>query len=117
MWSKGWRKRPLPSSASSRARISGSCSSRSAKTQRAMGEALQTPALVLNLDALERNLQRMAEECHRAGIALRPHAKTHKSPWVAARQIALGAVGICTSKVGEAEVMVKAGIGDVLITT
>jgi 3-hydroxy-D-aspartate aldolase len=78
---------------------------------------LPTPALVLNLDVLERNLQRMATECKQAHIALRPHTKTHKSPWVAARQIQLGAVGVCAAKVGEAEVMVKSGIDNVLITT
>jgi D-serine deaminase-like pyridoxal phosphate-dependent protein len=80
-------------------------------------ESAQTPALILNLDALERNLRLMASETTMAGIRLRPHSKTHKSPWVAARQIQLGAVGICTAKVGEAEVMVKAGISDVLVTT
>src|SRR5215472_1722438 len=78
---------------------------------------LQTPALVLNLDILERNLQRMATECEQAQIALRPHTKTHKSPWIAARQMKLGAVGVCAAKVGEAEVMVKSGIDNVLITT
>lgn len=76
-----------------------------------------TPALLLNLDALERNLQRMADDCRGAGIALRPHAKTHKSPWLAHRQVQLGAVGVCAAKVGEAEVLVQAGIDDVLITT
>ncbi len=80
-------------------------------------DKIQTPALVLNLDALERNIRRMASECKAAGIALRPHAKTHKSPWVAAQQIRSGAVGICTAKVGEAEVMAKAGIDNILITT
>jgi D-serine deaminase-like pyridoxal phosphate-dependent protein len=80
-------------------------------------EDVATPALLLNLDALERNLQRMAEDCRGAGIALRPHAKTHKSPWVARRQVQLGAVGVCAAKVGEAEVLVQAGIEDVLITT
>jgi D-serine deaminase-like pyridoxal phosphate-dependent protein len=80
-------------------------------------EEVQTPALILNLDAAERNLRRMAAECASANIALRPHTKTHKSPWLAARQIQLGAVGVCTAKVGEAEVMARAGIGDILITT
>jgi len=78
---------------------------------------VQTPALILNVDALERNLARMASECAAAGIALRPHTKTHKSPWVSAKQIRLGAAGVCTAKLGEAEVMVKAGIPNVHLTT
>ena len=80
-------------------------------------EDVPTPALVLNLDALERNLHRMADDCRAAGVALRPHTKTHKSPWIARRQLQLGAVGVCAAKVGEAEVLVQAGIEDVLITT
>jgi len=80
-------------------------------------EEIQTPALVLNIDALRRNVERMAEQCRGANMALRPHTKTHKSPWVAMQQMRAGAVGICTAKVGEAEVMAKAGIGDILITT
>src|SRR5215472_16369112 len=80
-------------------------------------EDVATPALVLDVDALERNLQRMADDCRAAGIALRPHAKTHKSPFVARRQMQLGAAGVCAAKVGEAEVLVQAGIEDVLITT
>ena len=80
-------------------------------------EDVPTPALVLNVDALERNLRCMADDCRAAGIALRPHTKTHKSPWVARRQLRLGAAGVCAAKVGEAEVLVQAGIEDVLITT
>ena len=80
-------------------------------------EDVPTPALVLNVDALERNLRRMADDCRAAGVALRPHAKTHKSPWIAHRQCSLGAAGVCAAKVGEAEVLVRAGVGDVLITT
>lgn len=81
------------------------------------GTGVDTPALVLNIDALERNLRRMADAVRPTGVALRPHTKTHKSPWVAGRQVELGAVGVCTAKLGEAEVMVTAGIRDVLITT
>jgi len=80
-------------------------------------EDVPTPALVLNVDALERNLHRMAGDCRAAGVALRPHTKTHKSPWIARRQLRLGAAGVCAAKVGEAEVLVQAGIEDVLITT
>ncbi|HYW23981.1 MAG TPA: DSD1 family PLP-dependent enzyme [Terriglobales bacterium] len=80
-------------------------------------EDVPTPALVLNVDALDRNLHRMADDCRAAGVALRPHTKTHKSPWVARRQLRLGAAGVCAAKVGEAEVLVQSGIEDVLITT
>src|SRR3979411_1559531 len=69
-------------------------------------EEVPTPALLLNVDALERNLHRMADDCRAAGVALRPHAKTHKSPWIASRQVQLGAAGVCAAKVGEAEVLV-----------
>lgn len=80
-------------------------------------EDLDTPCLVLNVDALQRNVDRMAADCRTAGVALRPHVKTHKSPWVASRQIAAGAVGVCAAKIGEAAVMVHGGVSDVLITT
>ena len=83
---------------------------------RHLPESIPTPALVLDVDALQANLRGMQAWADEHGIALRPHAKTHKSPWVAARQVALGAVGICVTKLGEAEVMVHAGIRDVLIT-
>jgi D-serine deaminase-like pyridoxal phosphate-dependent protein len=77
---------------------------------------VDTPALLIDLDAFEGNLQRMAAFARKAGIRMRPHAKTHKSPDIAKRQIALGAVGVCCQKVSEAEVMVDGGIGDVLVT-
>ena len=77
---------------------------------------VDTPALLIDLDAFEGNLQRMAAFARKAGIRMRPHAKTHKSPDIAKRQIALGAVGVCCQKVSEAEAMVDAGIGDVLVT-
>jgi 3-hydroxy-D-aspartate aldolase len=77
---------------------------------------IDTPALVLDLDAFERNLDAMAQEGRRLGVRLRPHAKTHKSPVIAAKQIARGAVGICCQKVSEAEVFVASGIADVLIS-
>jgi D-serine deaminase-like pyridoxal phosphate-dependent protein len=81
------------------------------------GPEVDTPKLVLNVNALERNLRRMADAVRPTGVALRPHTKTHKSPWVAGRQVTLGAVGVCTAKLGEAEVMLRSGIRDVLITT
>jgi D-serine deaminase-like pyridoxal phosphate-dependent protein len=77
---------------------------------------VDTPALVVDLDALERNLQRMADFAGRAGVRLRAHAKTHKSPDIAARQVALGAVGVCCQKVSEAEAMVAGGVIDVLVS-
>ncbi|MFT3788804.1 MAG: alanine racemase [Tepidisphaeraceae bacterium] len=79
-------------------------------------DEIDTPALVLDLDAFERNLQSMARFCASAGVRLRPHAKTHKCVEVAKRQIALGAVGQCCQKVSEAEVLVNGGIGDVLVS-
>ena len=79
-------------------------------------EDIDTPALVVDLDAFERNLDLMANAARGAGIALRPHAKSHKCPDIAQAQIGRGAVGICCQKVGEAEAFVAAGIRDVLVT-
>ncbi|MDP3519684.1 MAG: DSD1 family PLP-dependent enzyme [Hydrogenophaga sp.] len=78
--------------------------------------AIDTPALVLNLDAFERNLQRMMDAIQGHPVRLRAHAKSHKCPEIARRQVALGAVGICCQKVSEAAVFVEAGIHDVLVT-
>ncbi|HUP51806.1 MAG TPA: DSD1 family PLP-dependent enzyme [Longimicrobiales bacterium] len=78
---------------------------------------LDTPALCVDLDALEANLAAMQEAVVRNGIAARPHAKTHKCPAIARLQIESGAVGICTAKVSEAEVMLEHGIDRVLMTT
>ena len=77
---------------------------------------VDTPALIIDLDAFERNLRRLADFAGTAGVRLRPHAKTHKSPEVARRQIALGAVGVCCQKVAEAEIMVAGGVEDVLVS-
>ena len=70
---------------------------------------IDTPALVVDLDAFERNLDLMANAVRGAGVALRPHAKSHKCPDIAHAQIERGAVGICCQKVGEAEAFVAAG--------
>jgi D-serine deaminase-like pyridoxal phosphate-dependent protein len=78
--------------------------------------AIDTPALIVELEALERNLERMAANARAAGVALRPHAKMHKCAALALRQIALGAVGVCCQKVAEAEALVAGGVGDVLVT-
>ena len=64
--------------------------------------AVETPALVVDLDAFEHNLDLMANAVHGSGLALRPHAKAHKCPDIAKAQIARGAVGICCQKVDEA---------------
>ncbi len=77
--------------------------------------AVDTPALVIDLDAMEHNLSTMANFFADKPTKLRPHAKTHKSPIIAHKQIALGAVGITCAKLGEAEVMVEAGVRDVLV--
>ena len=77
---------------------------------------VDTPALLLDLDAFERNLKRMSDALAGSGVRLRAHAKSHKTPEIARRQVAMGAVGICCQKVSEAAVFVEAGIGDVLIT-
>ena len=78
---------------------------------------LATPALIVDLDGLEENIARMAGFCEAHDIALRPHAKSHKSVEICRRQIAAGAVGICCATLGEAEVMAAAGIAKVIITS
>lgn len=76
---------------------------------------LDTPALVVDLDVMERNLSRMADYARQHGLRLRPHTKTHKIPALGAKQLALGAVGLTVAKVSEAEVMLAAGDGDLLV--
>jgi D-serine deaminase-like pyridoxal phosphate-dependent protein len=78
---------------------------------------LNTPALVVDVAALERNIAAMAGFARGAGLALRPHAKTHKSSAIARRQIAAGAVGVCCAKLGEAEALTDAGVEGILITS
>jgi D-serine deaminase-like pyridoxal phosphate-dependent protein len=77
--------------------------------------AVDTPALILDLDAFERNLARMADAVRGRPARLRPHAKSHKCAEIALRQIAAGAVGVCCQKVSEAEALVAGGVADVLI--
>lgn len=79
-------------------------------------EEVDTPALIIDLDAFDRNVARMADFSSEAQVRLRPHAKTHRCPTIALRQIAQGAVGQCVQKVGEAEALVQGGIKDVLVT-
>src|SRR5262245_58003151 len=80
-------------------------------------DEISTPALLLDLDRFERNLARMAAHARTTGKAIRPHAKTHRCPEIARRQIAAGALGVACAKLGEAEVMAAAGIRGLLITT
>ena len=80
-------------------------------------EELQTPALVIDLEAFERNLKKMQSCLAEQNIALRAHTKMHKCPVIARRQVESGARGVCAAKVSEAEIMCDAGISDVLITS
>ena len=77
---------------------------------------IDTPALVVDLDAMNRNLGRMAEFAKKHGLRWRPHAKLHKSVQLAKLQIAAGAVGICVQKTAEAEIMVAGGINNIYIS-
>jgi len=77
---------------------------------------IETPALLVDLDVLERNIARMADYFSRVDSSLRPHAKTHKSPVIAHKQVEAGSIGVCCQKLGEAEVMNAAGVDSILIT-
>ena len=81
-----------------------------------MNPVLDTPALVVDLDAVERNIRRLQEHCDREGLANRPHIKTHKLPAIAHMQLEAGAVWIACQKLGEAEVIAASGISDILLT-
>ena len=78
-------------------------------------EDLDTPSILIDLDRVERNLQRFQRYCDDHRLANRPHIKTHKIPEFARRQVELGAIGIACQKLGEAEVMADAGLADILI--
>lgn len=79
-------------------------------------DEIDTPALVIDLDAFERNVRRMAGVTKKAGIRLRPHAKTHKSATIARIQMEHGAVGVCCQKVSEAEILAAGGVTDILVS-
>jgi D-serine deaminase-like pyridoxal phosphate-dependent protein len=79
-------------------------------------DRIDTPALIVDLDAFESNLGALAAFARDSGVRLRPHAKTHKCALIAMKQIAAGAVGQCCQKVGEAEALVAGGVRDVLVT-
>ena len=76
-------------------------------------EDLPTPCVLVDLDVVERNIERMQRRARESGVKLRPHAKTHKSAVIAKMQIDAGAVGVCCAKLGEAEVFADAGIDDI----
>lgn len=80
-------------------------------------EHIPTPAAVIDLDAFDRNVARMAARAAEAGLALRPHAKSHKCATLARRQITAGAVGVCCAKLAEAEALAAAGVGQILVTS
>jgi D-serine deaminase-like pyridoxal phosphate-dependent protein len=75
-----------------------------------------TPCAVIDMDKVERNIARIQTQCDAAGVANRPHIKTHKSPMLARMQIEAGARGITCQKIGEAEIMADAGIDNILIS-
>lgn len=79
-------------------------------------DAVETPALLIDLDAFEHNLDTMAAAVQAGGIKLRAHAKTHKSPVIAHLQMARGAVGQCVQKVSEAEILAWGGVPDILVS-
>ncbi|PQJ62260.1 DSD1 family PLP-dependent enzyme [Photobacterium angustum] len=78
---------------------------------------LPTPALIVDFDKMTNNIHEMQQRIDALQLNLRPHTKAHKSPTIAKMQIDAGAQGICTAKLGEAEVMAAGGINDILITT
>ena len=85
--------------------------------QQGSRRSLNTPALVLDLDMLDRNIAEMAAFARAHNVKLRPHAKTHKSADIARRQIAAGALGVCCAKLGEAEALAEGGIQALHITS
>jgi D-serine deaminase-like pyridoxal phosphate-dependent protein len=84
--------------------------------KRTIAREFGTPSVVIDLDKVERNLKRVQAICDTAGVANRPHIKTHKVPKLAQMQIAAGARGITCQKLGEAEVFAAAGIGDIVVS-
>jgi D-serine deaminase-like pyridoxal phosphate-dependent protein len=78
-------------------------------------DELDTPALVVDVDTLDRNIAHVAQTLREAGVQWRPHAKGHKTPAIANRFMAAGAIGATVAKVGDAEIMAAAGIKDILI--
>lgn len=85
--------------------------------KRAVARSVGTPAVVVDLDIVDRNIARVQAHLDGLGIGNRPHIKTHKNPRLAQAQIAAGAVGVACQKLGEAEVMLDAGVSDILVCT
>jgi 3-hydroxy-D-aspartate aldolase len=79
-------------------------------------DVVDTPALLIDLEVFERNIRRLSEATAAFPVKLRPHAKTHKCPVIALRQMAAGAVGVCCQKVSEAEALVYGGVTNVLVS-
>ena len=78
---------------------------------------LETPALVIDMDVAESNIERLQQWGRDNNMDIRPHSKTPKTPLFARKQIEAGAIGVCCAKVGEAEVLVDSGVDDILITS
>jgi len=76
-----------------------------------LGDKIDTPCLLIDLEIVENNLKRLADFAGQHRVALRPHAKTHKIPALARKQIEFGAIGICSAKLSEAEVFLNAAEG------
>src|SRR5207249_4105135 len=85
--------------------------------QQGSRRSLNTPALVLDLEMLDRNIAEMASFAKAHNVNLRPHSKTHKSADIAKRQIKAGALGVCCAKLGEAEALAEAGVENLHITS
>lgn len=84
-------------------------------TQPRLPAGLDTPSVIVDLDRMDANIERMQRSLEDRGIALRPHAKTHKSPFFSHRQLEAGAVGVTVAVLGEAQVMADAGIEDIFV--
>lgn len=78
-------------------------------------DELDTPALIVDLDVAESNIRKLQSWADRHEVAVRPHAKTHKSPYWARKQLDAGAIGLCAAKVSEAEVLVNGGVPEVMV--
>ncbi|MBM3956476.1 MAG: alanine racemase, partial [Gemmatimonadetes bacterium] len=80
-------------------------------------EDLDTPALLIDAAAADDNIRKMQAWCDAHGVGLRPHGKTHKSPYWAHKQLQAGAIGLCASKVSEAEALADGGVPDIMVTS
>ena len=76
---------------------------------------IDTPALCVDLDTMEANIRTIVKQCEQHDVGWRPHTKCHKSPAIAHKLIDAGAIGVTCAKLGEAEVMARGGVSDILI--